>query len=480
MNYKMIFNTLGRVAVIIAVVLAFPMTVGFIYSESIWYAYAIPMLALAVIGIPLSLIKTEDKTIYAKEGFVLVFLVWLIISLVGALPFVISGSIPNFVDAFFETVSGFTTTGATVLKEVESLPNSILFWRSFTHFLGGMGVLVFVLIIIPTSEGFMHAFRAESPGPTVGKLVGKLKFTASILYAIYLVMTLMTFVSLLLCGMPVFDSICHSFSIAGTGGFGIKNNGIMFYDSVAVEMVAAVFMILFSINFSLFYLMLIGHFGKAFKNEELRTFLIILSVSVVLIALNINSLCDNFGEALRLSFFQVASVSSTTGFASCDFNAWPAFSKGILLILMAIGACAGSTGGGIKVSRIGMLAKSSAGDLKKLIRPRSVVSVKFDGEPLNSETIVSVRNFFWLWMVIFVVSTLLISIEGYGDVTTNISASITCLGNVGPGLNEVGPLYNFSGYSAFSKLVLCFNMLAGRLEIFPLLVFFMPKTWKKV
>lgn len=481
MNYKMILTTLGKTMLIIGLTLALPMIVGFIYGENTWLSYLVPMLLLFAIGLPLTFLKTEDKAIHARDGFVIVVAVWLIISLFGCLPFIISGSIPSFVDAFFETVSGFTTTGASVLSEVESLPSSILFWRSFSHFLGGMGVLVFVLIIIPTGEGFMHVFRAESPGPSVGKLVSKLKFTARILYTIYCVFTLILFVSLLLCGMPIFDSICHAFATAGTGGFSIKNTGVMFYDSVAIEMVLSVFMVIFSINFSLFYLVLIGNIGKSLKSEELRIFVIMLLFSIILIAISLTgTVYPNFFESLRYSFFQVASISSTTGFASANFDLWPTFSKLILLFLMIVGACAGSTGGGMKVSRLGILAKSSMGDLKKLIRPRSVVSVKFEGEPLVSETVSSVRNYLSLWFIILCVSTLLISIQGFGDITTNLTASITTLGNVGPGFNQVGPVMNFAEFSPFSKIVLCINMLAGRLEIFPLMILFMPSTWKKV
>ena len=484
MNYKMIFNTLGKTMLIIAGVLLLPIIVGIIYGENTWLAYLVPMLGLLAIGLPLTFLKVNDKAIYAREGFIIVALVWLLISLAGCLPFIISGAIPSFIDAFFETVSGFTTTGASILPEVESLPHSILFWRSFTHFLGGMGVLVFVLIIIPTSEGFMHVFRAESPGPSVGKLVGKLKFTARILYTIYLVLTLVLFVALIICGMPVFDSICHAFATAGTGGFSVKNAGIIAYDSVAIEMVLSVFMIIFSINFSLFYLILIGNVGKAFKSEELRTFIIVLIVAVLVIAINLTTTYQgeewNFGQALRYSFFQVAAISSTTGFASYNFDLWPTFSKVIILFLMIMGACAGSTGGGMKVSRLGILVKSGAGDLKKLIRPRSVVSVKFEGESLSQETISSVRSYLWFWLAIVIVSLLLLSLDPFGDLTTNISSALTTLGNVGPGFNEVGPVMNFSGYSWFSKIVPCFNMLAGRLEILPMMILLMPKAWKKI
>lgn len=479
MNYKMVFSIIGKVMVIEAFLMIFPLLVGVIYTEDVYLAFLVPMAALTVIGLPLSFIKTQEKSIYAKEGFVTVALTWIIMSLFGALPFVLSGQIPNFVDAVFETVSGFTTTGSSILLEVESLYNSMQFWRLFTHWIGGMGVLVFVLAILPASEsGIIHVFRAEAPGPSVGKLVSKLTFTARILYGIYIVLTVVEVVFLLCGNMPFFDSVLHSFSTAGTGGFGLKNNSIAYYDSAYIEMVIAVFMFIFSINFNLFYLILIGNFKKAVKSEEVRTFAIIILVATLAIAINLLSTGIQFGRALRYSFFQVASIGSTTGFSSTDFNEWPAFSKTVLLVLTIVGACAGSTGGGIKVSRLIILGKSSYKDVKKMLHPRSAVTIKFDGEPIERNVERGVRSYFVIWVIIVVLCTLLLSLD-FNDILTNFAATLACIGNVGPGLNAVGPMGNYAFYSPFSKVLLSFVMLAGRLEIFPMLILFAPHTWRK-
>jgi len=479
MNYKMVFSIIGKVMVIEALLMIFPLLVGVIYTENVYLAFLVPMVALVGIGLPLSFIKTKDKSIYAKEGFVTVALTWIIMSLFGALPFVLSGQIPNFIDAVFETVSGFTTTGSSILLEVESLYNSIQFWRLFTHWIGGMGVLVFVLAILPASEsGIMHVFRAEAPGPSVGKLVSKLTFTARILYGIYMVLTVVEVVFLLCGNMPFFDSVLHTFSTAGTGGFGLKNNSIAYYDSAYIEMVIAVFMFIFSINFNIFYLILIGNFKKAFKSEELRTYAIIILVATLAIAINLLSTGIQFGRAIRYSFFQVTSIGSTTGFSSTDFNEWPAFSKTVLLVLTIVGACAGSTGGGIKVSRLIILGKSSYKDVKKMLHPRSAVTIKFEGEPIERNVERGVRSYFVIWVIIVVLCTLLLSLD-FNDILTNFTATLACIGNVGPGLNAVGPTGNYAFYSPFSKVLLSFVMLAGRLEIFPILILFAPHTWRK-
>lgn len=479
MNYKMVFSIIGKVMIIEALLMTFPLLVGIIYSENLYLAFLVPMGSLLAIGLPLSFIKTKDKSIYAKEGFVTVALTWIIMSLFGALPFILSGQIPNFVDAVFETVSGFTTTGGSILREVESLYHGIQFWRLFTHWIGGMGVLVFVLAILPaTDAGIMHVFRAEAPGPSVGKLVSKLTFTARILYGIYMVLTVVQVVFLLCGNMPLFDSVLHAFSTAGTGGFGIKNNSVAYYDSAYIEMVIAVFMFIFSINFNLFYLILIGNFKKAIKSEELRTFAIIILVATFAIAINLLSTGIQFGKALRFSFFQVTSIGSTTGFSTDDFNEWPALSKAILLILTIVGACAGSTGGGIKVSRLIILGKSSYKDVKKMLHPRSAVTIKFEGEPIERDVERGVRSYFIIWVIIVVLCTLLLSLD-FNDILTNFTATLACIGNVGPGLNAVGPMGNYAFYSPFSKVLLSFVMLAGRLEIFPILILFSPHTWRK-
>ena len=479
MNYRMVVSISGKTMLLGVILLACPMLVNFIYGEGLYLSYLIPMLSLFVLGLPLSLVKAKDKTIYAKEGFVIVAFIWLIYSIFGALPFVVSGAIPSYVDAFFETVSGFTTTGASILNDVEALPNSLLFWRSFTHWVGGMGVLVFVLMILPgNNQGSMHIFRAESPGPSVGKLVSKMRFTARILYGIYFAMTVIQFVLLVCGGMPVFDSLLHAFSTAGTGGFGIKNNSVAFYNSAYIEIVIAVFMFLFSVNFNVFYLILVGNVKKAFKSEEFRFYAILVVAATLIIALNILSSVTNFGEALRYAFFQVTSISSTTGFSSTDFDLWPTLSKSVLVLLMIIGACGGSTGGGVKVSRFMILIKSAFRDIKQMIRPRAVLPLKYEGEPLSDETVRNARSYFIMWTLIVVVTVLVLSID-VNDFFTNFSATLSCIGNIGPGFNLVGPMRNFALYAPYSKILLSFVMLAGRLEIFPILILFSTYTWRK-
>lgn len=476
----MVLNVLGKILLVEALLMCFPLAIGLIYKENTYLSFVIPIAGLLAVGLPAVIFRPKDKAIYEKEGFIIVAFAWVIMSVVGAIPFIVSKSIPSFVDAFFEAVSGFTTTGASILNDVEILPKSILFWRSFTHWIGGMGVLVFVLAILPDfNAGIMHVFRAETPGPTVGKLVSKIKFTARILYGIYIALTLIEVVFLLCGKMPVFDSFVHAFGTAGTGGFGIKNSSIAYYNSTYIEMVIAVFMFIFGINFNIFYLVLIGNFARVFKSEELRVYLILTVTATLLITFNIWSLYENFGQAVRYAFFQVTSVSTTTGYSTVDFNTWPTFSKSVMLLLMMIGACAGSTGGGMKVARLIILCKSGFADIRKMVRPRSVISVKFEGEPLNPSVVKNVRTFFVLLIGLILTTALLISIEGYGDIITNLSASIACVNNIGPGLELVGPMNNYSGYSAFSKILLSINMLAGRLEVFPILILFSPATWKK-
>ena len=433
-------------------------------------------------GVPLAFLKIEDRSIYIKEGFVTVALVWILLSLVGAVPFVLSGAIPNYVDALFETVSGFSTTGASIMDgvhtvAVEDLSHSLQFWRLSTHWIGGMGVLVFVLAILPGyNSGIMHVFRAESPGPSVGKLVSKLTRTARILYGIYILMTFIEAIMLLCGGMSVYEAVVHSFSTAGTGGFGIKNDSIASY-SVYHQMVIAVFMFLFGINFNLYYLILIGNFKKAIKSEEFCVYVILVVSATIAIAINILSLCANFGDAVRLSFFQVASLSSSTGFSTASFNDWPALSKAILITLMIVGACGGSTGGGMKVSRAIILVKSGFSDIRRMLHPRSVVSTKVEGEVLSKETERNVHTYFILWVLIVVVCTILLSID-CNDFLTNFTASLSCIGNMGPYFSSVGPADNFAFYSPYSKILLSMVMLMGRLEIFPMILMFAPRTWK--
>lgn len=479
MNIKVVFNILGKVMLIEAALMLCPLAVGLMYGENSFADYLIPAGGLVAVGLPLCLMRIRDRSIYAKEGFVTVALAWIVMSAAGALPFVLSGAIPNYIDALFETVSGFTTTGASVLGEVESLSHSILFWRSFTHLIGGMGVLVFVLAVLPdSSAGAMHIFRAESPGPSVGKLVSKLRFTARILYAIYMILALMEALLLMAGRMPAFDALVHAFSTAGTGGFGIKNNSIAYYDSVYIEMVIAVFMFLFGVNFNLYYLILIGSLKKALKSEEFRVYCVMVAASTLAIALNLLTVGYNFAQALRYSFFQVTSIGSTTGFASADFNEWPALSKSIIVVLMIVGACGGSTGGGAKVSRVMILYKSVFADIRRMLHPRSVVSSKLEGELLDERTERNVSTYFALWFLILTICTILLCLDK-GDFLTNLTATLACLGNIGPGLNMVGPMANFGWFSPASKLLLSFVMLVGRLEIFPIIILFAPRTWRR-
>lgn len=486
MNYKMVLNTLGKTMTVCALFLVFPLVVGVYYGENCYLAFLTPILVLAAIGVPLSLIKTEDKSIYAKEGFVIVASCWIILSVAGALPFVVSGVIPRFVDALFETVSGFTTTGASVLDgagvdDLYANAKGLMCWRMFTHWIGGMGVLVFLLALLPSTSGAMHLYRAESPGPSASKFVSKMRRTAVILYAIYLAMTVLCAVMLSFGGMGVYDSVLNAFSIAGTGGLNLHGAGVAYYNSAYVEIVMSVFMFLFAVNFNFYYLILTGEFVKAFKSEEVRVFFIIVVVSSVAIALNILTACGNFATALRYAFFQVTSISSTTGASSVNFNEWPSLSKAILLVLTIVGACGGSTGGGLKVSRMLVLCKSGYSDVKKMVHPRAVLTVRLEGEAVSEDVQRNVRSFFILWVIIVIACTLILSIDpfSHGDVLTDFTATLACIGNVGPGLNAVGPAECYAGYNALSKTVLSVAMLAGRLEIFPLVIMLSPRTWKK-
>ncbi len=479
MNYPVVIKILSRIMFIVALLLCLPMIVSFIYGEGLFYVYLIPILAVMIISVPIQfLIKTKTQ-LHAKEGYAIVALSWLLMSAVGCIPFVISGAIPSFIDAFFETVSGFTTTGSSILTDIESLPKSILFWRSFTHWIGGMGVLVFVLAILPGTQGSeMHLMRAEVPGPKVGKLVSKMQFTARLLYAIYLGLTVLEMICLLLAGQPLFDSAVNAFATAGTGGFSVLNTSIGGYQSPAIDYIISIFMLLFGVNFSLFYFLLIRKFTLFFKNEELRYYLFIVVGAIALITINVYSLYGNFEEAFRNTLFQVASIITTTGFATADFNTWPIFSKTILVLLMFIGACAGSTGGGLKVSRIVIMFKEALKEIKHTLSPRTVIAVKMEGKPLTRSVLGGVSIYFTVYMLLMGVSILLLSLDGF-DITTTVTAVIACMNNIGPGLGDVGPMGNYAGFSAPAKLLLSFNMLAGRLELFPMLVLFYPRTWSR-
>ena len=481
MNYRAVVNVIGRILFLEAILMCFPIIVDLIYGEGDWIYFLIPTLCLFAISILIvAFVKPKEMLLYAREGFVITALAWVIISIIGAIPFNISGQIPSFMDAVFESVSGFTTTGASILTDVEALSHSMLFWRSFSHWIGGMGILVFVLALLPNQEGgSMHILRAESTGPNVGKIVSKMRITARILYTIYIALTIVCFVFLVAGKMPVFDAICHAVGTAGTGGFGIYNTSIGYYNNTYFEMVIAVFMFLFGINFNVYYLILIGKIGETLKFEEVRAYFIIVIVATLVIALDVMALYENFGQALRYSFFQVNTIISTTGYSTVDFNAWPTFAKIILFMLMIIGSCAGSTAGGFKISRMLILSKSSVTDMRKMLHPRQVIKTKLDGDVLSEDTIRNTKTYLVAYAGIIVVSILLISIEGYGGFETNVSAVIACFNNIGPGFELVGPMGNYSEYSIFSKIVLSLDMLAGRLEIFPILLLFSPSTWRK-
>lgn len=478
MNYSIIIYILGWILKFQAVFMALPLITSLIYQETDAVSFVITIVLCLLAGIPMTLRRPKNQVFHTKEGFVTVALSWIVLSITGALPFLFSGSITHPIDAIFETVSGFTTTGASILSDVEALSHGILFWRSFTHWIGGMGVLVFLLCLLPLTGGYhMSLMKAESPGPSVSKLVPKVRSTAKILYGIYFALTLLEIVFLLLGDMPLFDTLCTAFGTAGTGGFGIKNSSMGGY-STYIQVVVTIFMILFGINFSIYYLILSKKLIQALKIEELRYYLGIILVSILVIAFNIKDLFGSIWQALQQSAFQVASIITTTGFATTDFNAWPEVSRIILIILMFVGACAGSTGGGIKVSRFIILFKSIAKELHLYIHPNAVKKIKMDEKPIPHEVVRSTNIFMSVYVLIFAFSVLIIGFNDY-DLTTNFTAVAATLNNIGPGLELVGPTGNFGLFSPLSKCVLIFDMLAGRLEIFPLLLLFVKDTWKK-
>ena len=470
---------IGQIIKLEAVLLVLPLAVSIIYRERCALSFLITALASLFVGFAVTLIsKPGNRLIYAKEGFVIVALAWLALSAIGAVPFVLSGEVRSYADAFFETVSGFTTTGASVLTDIEGMSHGLLFWRSFTHWVGGMGVLVFIMAIIPSvCDRSIHILRAEMPGPVMGKLVPKLKQTAKILYLIYIVMTVLEMILLLCGGMSLFDSALHSFATAGTGGFGIKGDSIASY-SPYLQWVIAVFMFLFGINFNIYYLLLVRRFRSGLKSTETWCYIAICLISVSIITGNIYSIYGNLPDSVRASAFQVASLVTTTGFSTADFNLWPGLSKGILLILMFIGGCAGSTAGGLKVSRVVMMIKMIRREFMKMIHPRSVSAVRIEGKKVDDTTLNGVNVYFALYMVIYFAVFLLLCLEPF-DFETNFTAVAACYNNIGPGFGAVGPMGSFSGYSAFSKIVLSATMLLGRLEIYPLLFALIPSTWTK-
>ncbi len=479
MNRSLIFFFIGRLIRIEAVLMLLPLIVSAIYREECFWSFLIVIAPVFILGQVVSTVfKPKDRTIYSKEGFIIVALSWLLFSAIGALPFVISGQIPNYINAFFETVSGFTTTGASILTDIESLSRGILFWRSFTHWIGGMGILVFIVAVLPgVSDRSIHILKAEMPGPIMGKLVPKLKDTAKILYLIYIALTVMEMVMLFAGGMPLFDSIVHTFGTAGTGGFGIKGDSIASY-SPYLQWVITAFMLVFGLNFNVYYFILCRKLRDVAHCTEAWVYLGIVAVAVTVITCNIYSMYGTFAEALRHGAFQVATVISTTGYATTDFNLWPSLSKGILLVLMIVGSCANSTAGGLKISRVIILFKSIKAELKKLLHPRSVNAVKYEGKSLDPDTLGNVRNYFAVYMVCLFVVFLAISFEPF-DMETNFSAVIACFNNIGPGFGAVGAAGNYAAYTPFTKIVLSFAMLLGRLEIFPMLLILAPSTWTK-
>ena len=478
MNYSIVLYILGCVLKFESAFLVLPALVGLIYREHASVSYLAVAVLCLILGVLLTHKKPRSTNLYTREGFVAVALSWIIMSIFGAIPFVLTGDIPFYVDALFETISGFTTTGSSILTDVESISKASLFWRSFSHWIGGMGVFVFIMAILPMMGGStMNLMKAESPGPSVSKLVPHVKDTAKILYGIYIAITICEATILRALGMPLFDSLTTTFGTVGTGGFGIRNDSIAGY-SPAIQITITVFMILSGINYTAYFYILTGKIKELFKIEEVRWYLAIIFGSVAVITWNVRSLYPTFSETLRHAFFQVGSIITTTGYATTDFDLWPALSKTLLVTLMFIGACAGSTSGGIKVSRILILLKTIRKELSLIIHPRQVKKIRMDGHPVDHETLRSANVFLVVYFVLLLTSMLLISVDEF-DFSTNFTSVFTVLNNIGPGLNLVGPTQNFSIFSPFSKFVLMFDMLAGRLELFPMMILLMPSTWKR-
>lgn len=475
----MIVYIIAKMLGVEGAVLLIPAFVAFLYGESDAIQFLIVSAVLGAIFFIFGRKRPENKVIYAKEGLVIVGLAWILWSLFGALPFVLTGSIPSYVDAFFETVSGFTTTGSTILTDIEALPKGVAFWRSLTHWIGGMGVLVFVMMLTSLDdEHSMHLMRAEVPGPEADKLVPKARATARILYLMYFVLTAAEVVFLMFGGMSFYDALLHSFSTAGTGGFSNRNASVAYYDSAYIDGVITVFMILFGVNFNLYFLIRLKNWKDALKNEELHAYLGIIAGAVAIVTVNILGIYGNIVHAFRYASFQVASVITTTGFCTADFNLWPELSKVVLLGIMVIGACAGSTGGGIKVSRFLILVKSIKQEVRRMLHPKAVTIVKINGKSVGNDTIRSVYIYFISYILVMMVSILLVSINNF-DFATTFSSVLTTLNNVGPGISMVGPVENFHMFSPLSKLVFCMDMLLGRLEIFPYLLLMSPELWRR-
>lgn len=478
MNFSMVLYILGYMLKFESGFLLLPVVVGLCYRETAAWSYLIVASICFLLGTLLTRKRPVSSSLYTREGFVTVALSWIVMSIFGAIPFVLAGDIPSYVDALFETISGFTTTGSSILTDVEVLSHTSLFWRSFTHWIGGMGVFVFIMAILPLMGGStMNLMKAESPGPSVNKLVPHVQDTAIILYGIYIAITVIEIILLYAFGMPLFDSLCTTFGTVGTGGFGIKNSSIGGY-SPAIQNIVTVFMILSGINYSFYFLVLSKKIKDAFRIEEVRWYLFIIFAAVGTIIYDTHHLYSSLGETARHAFFQVGSIITTTGYATTDFDLWPSMSKTILVVLMFVGACAGSTGGGMKISRLIILLKTIGKELSLIIHPREVRKIRMDGHVVEHATLRSANVYLVIYFVTLLASTLLISVDELGF-TTNFTAVVSALNNIGPGLDQVGPTQNFALFSSFSKVILMFDMLAGRLELFPMMVLLMPATWKK-
>lgn len=475
----MLIYILGKVLLIEGVLMLLPIGCGWIYGESETVYFLACALAYVTLGYLISFKKPKNMTVFIKDGCVATALSWVVLSIAGCIPFILTGEIPSFTDAMFETASGFSTTGASILTNVEAMSHVSLMWRSLTHWIGGMGVLVFLLAVVPMAGGSnMNLMRAESPGPTVGKIVPKVRSTAKMLYLIYLAMTITEIVILTICGMPLFDSICSAFGTAGTGGFGVRNDSFASY-SPHIQVIVAVFMIMFGMNFNFYYYFTTKQISKALKMSEVKCYLAVIAVVTAIICFSVRGLYGSFSEALRHSFFQVATIITTTGFATTDFDLWPSVAKFLILGLMILGACASSTGGGIKVARFQIMFKTVKREIQSYIHPRTVKKIHIDGKTVDSEVVHSVALYFFIYLIIFATSMFIVSFEGH-DLVTIFSSVAATFNNIGPGLSLVGPTQNYSFFSGLSKWVFIFDMLAGRLELMPLIVFLTPTTYKGI
>ena len=476
MNYRYIFKIIGKILFIIALLLILPTLVSIYYKENI-LPFIYTIIITLIISLFLSNIKVKRNDYYKKDGILLTLLTWIIVSIIGAIPFIISKSIPSIIDAVFETASGFTTTGSSILSNIEILPKGILFWRSFTHWIGGMGILIFVIAILPiANNNSMHVAKAEMPGPFKEKVSPKLNDTAKWLYIVYIVLTILEIISLYISKMPLFDSIVTSFGTAGTGGFGIKNTSIAFYNSKAIEYIIAIFMLLFGINFNVYFLIVFKKYKSAIKHEEMRYYLIIVLIATLLITWNILPYVNSIEQGFRYSLFQVSSLVTTTGFSTTDFNMWPQFSKTILLLLMFCGACGGSTGGGIKVSRIIIAFKKIYKDALNIIHPNAIKKIKFENNTLSDEKVNNIGFFIILYFILLFIFTIILSFNNL-DFETSFTSVIACMSNIGPGFSLVGPASNYSFLSDLSKITLTLAMILGRLELYPILLFLFPKSF---